>query len=116
MCSYGDVDVDDSGDVESGYIFLFIFNDDWVIDVNYKGNDVCWINYSCDLNCEVVIEEDEDGDSRGDKVFIEVLCDIKVGEELIYNYGIILVECYIVKLKKIWECCCGLFKCIGIML
>lgn len=76
MCSYVDVDVDDIGDVESGYIFLFIFNDDYVIDVNYKGNDVCWFNYSCDLNCEVVIEEVEGDNCCEDKVFIEVIKDI----------------------------------------
>ena len=86
--SHGDVDADDSGDVESGHTFLFTLNDDWVIDANYKGNDARWINHSCDPNCEAVIEEDEDGDSRGDKVFIEALRDIKAGEELTYNYGV----------------------------
>jgi len=114
--SHGDVDGDDSGDVESGHTFLFTLNDDWVIDANYKGNDARWINHSCDPNCEAVIEEDEDGDSRGDKVFIEALRDIKAGEELTYNYGITLAERHTAKLKKIWECRCGSPKCTGTML
>lgn len=114
--SHGDVDADDSGDVESGHTFLFTLNDDWVIDANYKGNDARWINHSCDPNCEAVIEEDEDGDSRGDKVFIEALRDIKAGEELTYNYGITLAERHTAKLKKIWECRCGSPKCTGTML
>jgi uncharacterized protein len=113
---HGDVDADDSGDVESGHTFLFTLNDDWVIDANYKGNDARWINHSCDPNCEAVIEEDEDGDSRGDKVFIEALRDIKAGEELTYNYGITLAERHTAKLKKIWECRCGSPKCTGTML
>ena len=54
-----------------------------------------------------MIEEDEDGDSRGDKVFIEALRDITPGEELTYNYGITLAERHTAKLKKIWECRCG---------
>ena len=114
--SPGDVDADDSGDVESGHTFLFTLNDDWVIDANYKGNDARWINHSCDPNCEAVIEEDEDGDSRGDKVFVEALRDIKAGEELTYNYGITLAERHTAKLKKIWECRCGSPKCTGTML
>ena len=63
-----------------------------------------------------VIEEDEDGDSRGDKVFIEALRDIKAGEELTYNYGITLAERHTAKLKEIWECRCGSPKCTGTML
>lgn len=101
---------------EIGYMFLFMFNDDYIIDVNCKGNMVCWINYSCNFNCCVVIEESVSGDLCKDKVLIEVICMIKFGEEFIYNYGIVFDVLYIVCLKKLWQCLCGLFNCMGMLL
>ena len=49
-------------------------------------------------------------------MFIEALRDIAAGEELTYNYGIVLAERHTAKLKKIWECRCGSPKCTGTML
>ena len=114
--THDEVDRDDAGDVDSGHTFLFTLNDDYVIDANYDGNDARWINHSCDPNCEAVIEEDEGGDRRNDKVFIEAIRKIKPGEELAYNYGITLEERHTARLKKIWECRCGSKKCTGTML
>ena len=82
--SHGDVDADDSGDVESGHTFLFTLNDDWVIDANYKGNDARWINHSCDPNCEPMV--------FGDHLWIVAVCDIPPGQELGYDYAIELDE------------------------
>lgn len=110
------VDNDVGGDVDSGHTFLFTLNDDWVIDASYEGNDARWINHSCDPNCEAVIDEDEDGDNRKDRVFIEAIRDIAPGEELSYNYGITLAERHTPRLKKIWACLCGSPKCTGTML
>ena len=110
----GDNDV--GGDVDSGHTFLFTRNDDWVIDASYEGNDARWINHICDPNCEALIEEDEGGDSRKDRVFIEAIRDIRPGEELSYNYGITLAERHTPRLKKIWACLCGSPKCTGTML
>ena len=107
---------DVGGDVDSGHTFLFTLNDDWVIDASYEGNDARWINHSCDPNCEAVIDENEDGDSRKDRVFIEAIRDIAPGEELSYNYGITLAERHTPRLKKIWACLCGSPKCTGTML
>ena len=114
--SHEDVDAGDSGDADSGHTFLFTLNDDWVIDANFEGNDARWINHSCDPNCEALIEEDEGGDSRKDRVFIEAIRDIRPGEELSYNYGITLAERHTPRLKKIWACLCGSPKCTGTML
>ena len=110
------VDNDVGGDVDSGHTFLFTLNDDWVIDASYEGNDARWINHSCDPNCEAVIDEDDDGDNRKDRVFIEAVRDIAPGEELSYNYGITLAERHTPRLKKIWACLCGSPKCTGTML
>ena len=77
--THEEVDNDVGGDVDSGHTFLFTLNDDWVIDASYEGNDARWINHSCDPNCEALIEEDEGGDSRKDRVFIEAIRDIRPG-------------------------------------
>ncbi len=114
--THEEVDNDVRGDVDSGHTFLFTLNDDWVIDASYEGNDARWINHSCDPNCEALIEEDEGGDSRKDRVFIEAIRDIRPGEELSYNYGITLAERHTPRLKKIWACLCGSPKCTGTML
>ena len=114
--THEEVDNDVGGDVDSGHTFLFTLNDDWVIDASYEGNDARWINHSCDPNCEALIEEDEGGDSRKDRVFIEAIRDIRPGEELSSNYGITLAERHTPRLKKIWACLCGSPKCTGTML
>lgn len=114
--THEEVDNDDSGDVESGHTFLFTLNDDYVIDANYKGNDARWINHSCEPNCEALIEEAEGDDRSRDRVFIETLRNIKPGEELTYNYGIVLAERHTPRLKKVWECRCGARRCTGTML
>jgi len=114
--THEEVDKDSGGDVESGHTFLFTLNDDWVIDASYEGNDARWINHSCDPNCEALIDENEDGDTRKDRVFIEAIRDIAPGEELTYNYGITLAERHTPRLKKIWACRCGSPRCTGTML
>ncbi|HBK45530.1 MAG TPA: SET domain-containing protein-lysine N-methyltransferase [Xanthomonadaceae bacterium] len=113
--THAEVDREDAGDVESGHTFLFTLSEDYVIDANYEGNDARWINHSCSPNCEAVIEEDE-GDARRSRVFIEAIRNIRPGEELTYNYGITLAERHTPRLKKVWECRCGSRNCTGTML
>lgn len=106
---YGDVD-------EDGHTFLFTLNDDYVIDANVDGNIARWINTSCEPNAEAELEENSNGKPHKDKVYIVALRDIKVGEELSYNYGITLDEPHTPALKKLWGCRCGSPKCTGTML
>jgi SET domain-containing protein len=103
------------GSSDSGHTFLFILNDDYVIDANFDGNAARWINHSCSPNCEAVIDEHA-SDRRRDRVFIETIRPIKAGEEISYDYGIVLDEPYTPRLKKIWECRCGSRKCTGTIL
>ncbi|PPU92629.1 SET domain-containing protein [Xanthomonas albilineans] len=114
--THAEVDRDDAGDVETGHTFLFTLSDEYVIDANYEGNDARWINHSCAPNCEAVIVEAEGKDRRKDKVVIEALRDIAPGEELTYNYGIVLAERHTPRLKKVWACRCGAINCTGTML
>ena len=103
-------------DGETGHTFLFTLNDQYVIDANVGGNTARWINHGCDPNCEAVIEEDESGDPRRDRVLIQTLRPIRAGEELVYDYGITLDERHTPRLKRIWACRCGARKCTGTML
>ena len=101
---------------ETGHTFLFTLNDDYIVDGNRKGNTARWINHSCQPNCRALVEESATGDPRKDKVVIETLRAIKPGDELTYNYGIVLDLPYTARLKKLWQCRCGASKCTGTLL
>jgi SET domain-containing protein len=114
--SHDEVDEEYGDDDENGHTFLFTLNDEYVIDANVGGNIARWINHSCKPNCESEIEENANGKRSKDKVFIHALRDIKAGEELTYNYGIVLDEPHTAKVKKLWACKCGAKNCTGTML
>ncbi|KAB8318424.1 SET domain-containing protein-lysine N-methyltransferase [Tolypothrix campylonemoides VB511288] len=116
LVTHAEADAGDTGDADSGHTFLFTLNDEYVLDANAQGNTARWINHSCAPNCEAVLEENEAGDRRRDRVFIEARRSIKPGEELTYDYGITLAEPHTARLKKIWECRCGSKNCTGTML
>lgn len=116
LTSHDDVDERYGGQDEDGHTFLFTLNDDWVIDANFRGNVARWINHSCDPNCESSVEEDAKGRSDHDRIYIEALRDILPGEELTYNYGIVLDEPHTAAAKKLWGCRCGASNCTGTML
>ena len=63
-----------------------------MIDGKHGGNSSRWINHSCDPNCEA---DEDDG-----RVFIKALRDIEAGEELIYDYGLIIDGRYTTKVKS----------------
>lgn len=101
---------------DTGHTFLFVLNDDYVIDANVDGNSARWINHSCEPNCEAVIHVDPNGNERKDRVFIETIKPIKAGQELTYNYGITLEVPHTKRLKAIWACRCGAKSCTGTLL
>ncbi|MEP7187152.1 MAG: SET domain-containing protein-lysine N-methyltransferase [Rhodanobacter sp.] len=101
---------------ESGHTFLFTLNDDYIIDGNRKGNASRWINHSCRPNCRALVEESATGDPRKDKVVIETIRAIKPGEELTYDYGIVLDVPHTPRMKKLWGCRCGSPKCTRTLL
>jgi SET domain-containing protein len=105
---------DDGAD--TGHTFLFTLNDKYIVDANRDGNTARWINHSCAPNCEASIVEAADGNPRHDKVMIEALRDIAPGEELTYNYGIMLDVPHTARMKKLWACRCGAPHCTGTLL
>ena len=104
------------GSSDSGHTFLFTLNDCYVLDANHGGNVARWINHSCAPNCRAVVEESADGDARHDRIVIETLRELRAGEELTYDYGIVLAERHTPRLKAIWACRCGAAECTGTLL
>ncbi len=101
---------------DSGHTFLFTLNEEYVLDANSEGNIARWINHSCKPNCRALLEEDAEGDPRKDRVLIESLRPLRAGEELTYDYGIVLEERLTARLKAIWACRCGAPRCTGTLL
>lgn len=93
---------------EPNHTFLFHLDDRHVIDGTRGGNAARWINHACAPNCEA---EDNDG-----RIFIKALRNIRPGEELNFDYSLMIEERYTAKLKKEYECRCGARTCRGTML
>jgi hypothetical protein len=90
------------------HTFYFHIDEDHVIDGLHGGNASRWINHSCAPNCEA--------DQQGNRVFIRALRAIAAGEELSFDYGLIIDERYTAKLKAEYACWCGADECRGTML
>ena len=90
------------------HTFYFHVDEEHVIDALYGGNSSRWINHACDPNCEA---EEQNG-----RIFIKALRNIEAGEELNYDYGLIIDERYTPKLKAEYPCWCGSAKCRGTLL
>jgi len=93
---------------DPNHTFYFHIDEDHVIDAKYGGNSSRWINHSCDPNCEAETDEG--------RVFIRALRNIKAGEELFYDYGLVIDEPYTPALKKQYPCWCGSKNCRGTLL
>jgi SET domain-containing protein len=96
----------DPGD--PNHTFYFHIDENRVIDALVGGNSSRWINHSCDPNCEA---DEQDG-----RVFIKALRNIAAGEELNYDYGLIIDERYTPKLKAEYPCWCSAKQCRGTLL
>lgn len=93
---------------DPNHTFYFHVDEKHVIDAKVGGNSSRWINHSCKPNCEA----DEDGG----RVFIKALRNIDAGEELFYDYGLIIDAKYTKKLLAEYPCWCGAKKCRGTLL
>lgn len=90
------------------HTFYFHIDDDHVIDGKVRGNIAKWINHSCDPNCKA---EEENG-----RVRVHALRDLEPGEELFYDYGLVIDGRHTAKLKKDYACRCGSARCRQTML
>ena len=90
------------------HTFYFHIDDTRVIDGLHQGNAAKWINHACDGNCEA---DEVDG-----RIFIKALRDIAPGEELFYDYGLVIDARYTKKLKEQFACRCATAGCRGTLL
>ncbi|MDO8371079.1 MAG: SET domain-containing protein-lysine N-methyltransferase [Polaromonas sp.] len=93
---------------DPNHTFYFHIDEKHVIDAKYGGNSSRWINHSCNPNCEA---DEQDG-----RVFIKALRNIKAGDELFYDYGLIIDAPYTKKLLAEYPCWCGSPDCRGTLL
>ena len=94
---------------DPNHTFYFSLDDgSHVIDAKVGGNAARWINHACAPNCRA---EESEG-----RVFIKALRKLKAGEELFYDYGLVIDERYTAKLKKEYACRCGSARCRGTLL
>lgn len=93
---------------DPNHTFYFHIDGGRVIDAKHGGNSSRWINHSCTPNC-VARQE-------GERVFIDALQDIAVGQELFYNYGLVIDEPLTPSLKAQYPCWCGTPDCTGTLL
>jgi SET domain-containing protein len=92
----------------SPHTMLFSVNDRIVIDATRRGSSARWINHSCAPNCEA---DDED-----ERIFIKTIRNVRPGEELTYDYNLVLEERHTPALKRAHPCYCGARRCRGTLL
>jgi SET domain-containing protein len=80
-------------------VYIFNITNKYDIDGNFPWNTARLINHSCEPNCEAW--------SKGKRIFIHALRDIKKDEELTFDYGFD-VECHAEH-----PCLCGRASCVG---
>ncbi len=90
------------------HTFLFQLDAGPVIDANRDGNSARWLNHSCDPNCET--EEDEG------RIFIHAIRDIAPGEELTYDYRLLVDEPITKTVRERYPCLCSTPRCRGTLL
>ena len=93
---------------QPNHTFYFHLDDAHVIDALHGGNAARWINHSCAPNC---VAEVDDG-----RVFIKARRAIRAGEELNYDYGLVIDEPMTDALKAEFPCWCGARTCRGTLL
>jgi len=93
---------------QPNHTFYFHLDDGHVIDARGSAAPAKWINHSCNPNLEA--RQD------GYRVFLHALRDIKPGEELFYDYALIIEGRKTAKDKKDHACLCGSRNCRKTML
>ncbi len=90
------------------HTFLFVLNDDTVLDARYGGNDARFLNHSCDPNCETEIDND--------RIWIKSIKPIAPETELVYDYRFEWDDAYEPEDVRYYACRCGSAKCRGTIL
>jgi SET domain-containing protein len=94
--------------VEDAHTMFFELGGGDVDDGWVGGNSSRWINHSCDPNCETR--------QTGGRIVFHALRDIAVGEELTFDYRLVLDEDDEGDPDDTYACACGSDRCRGTML
>jgi hypothetical protein len=90
------------------HTFLFIVDDETIVDAAVNGNAARYINHSCDPNCEAAVE---DG-----RIWVTAIKDIAPGTELAYDYAYERAGPFKKSYWELYACRCGARRCRGIIL
>ena len=93
---------------DPNHTFYFHIDEEHVIDAKVGGNSSRWINHSCAPNCESEVD--------AGRVFVRALRNIPAGEELFYDYGLVIDEPHTPELLRDYPCWCGAKTCRGTLL
>jgi SET domain-containing protein len=92
------------------HTFFFALESGQVIDGGDQGNDARWINHCCEPNCE------SQESKRGKRIHIVAIADIARGQELFYDYGLVMEGRITKTMRREYQCLCGTPSCRGTML
>ena len=90
------------------HTFLFVIDDEIVIDARYGGNDARYLNHSCDPNCETEIVHG--------RIWIKAIKPITPETEITYDYRYEWQDDYEPDDVRYYACRCGTAKCRGTIL
>lgn len=90
------------------HTFLFVLDDDTVLDARVGGNEARYLNHSCDPNCETTIEDGH--------IWIDAIRTIRPGDELVYDYRFEWQDAYEPEDVRYYRCRCGAEQCRGTIL
>jgi uncharacterized protein len=90
------------------HTFLFVLDEDTVLDARRGGNDARFINHSCEPNCETEIDEGE--------IWVRAIAPIAPETELVYDYRFEWDDAYEPDDVRYYACRCGSAKCRGTIL
>lgn len=93
---------------EDAHTMFFDLGDGDVIDGWVGGNSSRWINHSCDPNCETRVAEG--------RIVVGALRPIAAGEELTFDYRLVLEDDDDGDPEGVYACACGSPSCRGTML
>jgi SET domain-containing protein len=83
--------------------YLFTINSRKLVDATHRGSRARYINHSCEPNCSSTVEKG--------RVWIDAERDIEPGEELTYDYQLIIDDSNWQKSGADYPCLCGKPKC-----
>ncbi len=83
-------------------VYIFEINDSYDLDGDVPDNPVKFANHSCEPNCEMILE--------AGRLFLRTVHEIKIGEELTFDYGFRLAA------FPGHQCMCGAPSCAGFII